>query len=121
MLIPGKSRNLAVEEDGEDQLDRSVKSEVLRSVKNGRDVIIQRRRGRRRRRKRGRRRRRRKRRRRRRRRRRRNVNWICHNLCRNCLLKHVIEGKIYGRKELTGRRGRRSKHLVDDVEEMGEY
>jgi hypothetical protein len=26
-----------------------------------------------------------------------------------------------GRKEVTGRRGRRSKHLLDDVKEMGEY
>jgi len=40
---------------------------------------------------------------------------------RNCLLKRVIEGKIYGRKEVTGRRGRRSKHLLDDVKEMGDY
>ena len=27
---------------------------------------------------------------------RRNANWIGHNLCRNCLLKQVIEGKIEG-------------------------
>jgi hypothetical protein len=31
---------------------------------------------------------------------RREANWICHILRRNCLLKHVIEGKI----EVTGRR-----------------
>jgi hypothetical protein len=36
---------------------------------------------------------------------RRKDNWIGHFLCRNCLLKHVIEGKIEG----TGRRGRRCK------------
>jgi hypothetical protein len=28
---------------------------------------------------------------------RRKADWICHILCRNCLLKHVIEGKIEGR------------------------
>jgi hypothetical protein len=33
----------------------------------------------------------------------RNANWIGHILRRNCLLKHIIEGKIQG----TGRRGRR--------------
>ena len=33
-------RNVAVEEVGEDRLDRSVKSEVLRTAKKERDVII---------------------------------------------------------------------------------
>jgi hypothetical protein len=32
---------------------------------------------------------------------------------RNCLLKHVIEGRI----EMTGRRGRRSMQLLDDLKE----
>jgi hypothetical protein len=36
---------------------------------------------------------------------RRNANWIGHILRRNCLLKHVIEGKIEGRIEVTERRG----------------
>jgi len=36
-------------------------------------------------------------------------------LRRNCLLKHVIEGKIEGRIEVAGRRGRRSKKLLDDL------
>jgi hypothetical protein len=40
------------------------------------------------------------------------ANFIGHILCRNCLLKHVIEGKIEGRIELTGRRGRRCKQLL---------
>jgi hypothetical protein len=31
------------------------------------------------------------------------VNWICHIFYRNCLLKHVIEGKIEGRAKVTGR------------------
>jgi hypothetical protein len=30
-------------------------------------------------------------------------NWIGHILCRNCLLKRVIEGKIKGGIEVTGR------------------
>jgi len=34
----------------------------------------------------------------------RKANWIGHILCRNCLLKYVIEGKIEGRIEVTGRR-----------------
>jgi hypothetical protein len=34
-------------------------------------------------------------------------------LSRNCLLKYVIEGKIEGTIEVTGRRGRRRKQLLD--------
>jgi hypothetical protein len=37
-------------------------------------------------------------------------NWIGHILNRNCLLKCVSEGKIEGRVEVTGRRGRRHKN-----------
>jgi hypothetical protein len=48
---------------------------------------------------------------------RRMANWIGHILCRNCLLKHVIEGKVEGRIEMTGRRGRRHKQLLDDLKE----
>jgi hypothetical protein len=48
---------------------------------------------------------------------RRKANWICHILRRNCLLKHVIEGKLEGRIEMTGRRGRRRKQLLDDLKE----
>jgi hypothetical protein len=48
---------------------------------------------------------------------RRKCNWIGHILCRNCLLKHVIEGKLEGRIEMTGRRGRRRKQLLDDLKE----
>jgi hypothetical protein len=44
-------------------------------------------------------------------------NWIGHILRRNCLLKHVIEGKLEGRAEITVRRGRRHKQLLDDLEE----
>jgi hypothetical protein len=34
---------------------------------------------------------------------RRKANWIVHILLRNYLLKHVIEGKLEGRIEMTGR------------------
>ena len=37
----------------------------------------------------------------------RKANWIGHILRRNSLLQQVIEGKIEGGKEVTGRRGRR--------------
>jgi len=43
---------------------------------------------------------------------RRKVNWIGHILCRDCLLKHVIESKIEGRTEVMGRRGGRRKRLL---------
>ena len=45
----------------------------------------------------------------------RKANWIGHSLRRNCLLKRVIEGKIKGRIEVTGRRGRRRRKLLDDL------
>ena len=38
------------------------------------------------------------------------TKWICHILHRNCLLKHVIEGRI----EVMGRMARRPKQLLDD-------
>ena len=44
------------------------------------------------------------------------ANWIGHVLLGNCLLKHDIEGKIEGCKEVTGRRGIRRKHLLGDLE-----
>ena len=43
-----------------------------------------------------------------------------HILRRNCLLKHVIEGKIE-RRELRGRRGRRRKQQLYDVRERRGY
>jgi hypothetical protein len=52
---------------------------------------------------------------------RRKVNWIGHILRRNCLLKHVIEGKLEGRIEMMGRRGRRRKKLLDDLQEKRKY
>jgi hypothetical protein len=45
--------------------------------------------------------------------RRRKANSIGHILRRNCLLNHIIEGKIRG----TRRRGRRRKQLLDELKE----
>jgi hypothetical protein len=52
---------------------------------------------------------------------RRKANWIGHILRRNCLLKHVIKGKLEERIEMTGRRGRRRKQLLDDFKEKRRY
>jgi hypothetical protein len=38
-------------------------------------------------------------------------------LCRNCLLRQVIEGKRKGGIEVNGRRGRRRRKLLDDLKE----
>jgi hypothetical protein len=51
----------------------------------------------------------------------RRVNWICHVLRRNCFLRQVIEGKIKEGIGLTGRRGRRRRKLLDDLEEKRGY
>ena len=53
--------------------------------------------------------------------RKRKANWIGHILRRNCLLQWVIEGKIKGGKEVTGRRGRRRRKLLDDLKERRGY
>jgi hypothetical protein len=50
----------------------------------------------------------------------RKANWIGHILRRNCLLRQVIEGKIIGGIEVTGRQGRRSRKLVDNLKERRE-
>jgi hypothetical protein len=52
---------------------------------------------------------------------RRKANWIGYILRRNCLLKHVIERKLEGRIEMTGRRGRRGKRLLYDLKEKRRY
>jgi len=51
----------------------------------------------------------------------RKANWIGHILRRNCLLQWVIEGKIQGGIEVTGRRGRRLRKLLDDLKERRGY
>jgi len=47
--------------------------------------------------------------------RKRKANWIGYILRRNCLLRRVIEGKIKGGIEVTRRRGRRRRKLLDDL------
>ena len=53
--------------------------------------------------------------------RKRKANWIGHILRRNCLLERVIEGKIQGGIEVTGRQGRRRRNLLDDLKERRGY
>ena len=45
------------------------------------------------------------------------ANWIGYILHINYLLQRVIKGKIKGGIEVTGRRGRISRKLLDDVKE----
>jgi len=81
---------VVLEKDGGAQLtDRLKNEEMLHGVKEERDILhtIKRRKD----------------------------DWIGHILRRNCLLKHVIEGKIDGRINVTGRQGRRRKQLLDDL------
>ena len=51
----------------------------------------------------------------------RKANWIGHILRRNCLLQRIIKGKIKGWIEVTGRRGRRRRKLLDDLKERRGY
>ena len=44
-----------------------------------------------------------------------------HILRRNCLLKQVIEVKIKGEMEVTRRRGRRRRRLLDDLKARRGY
>jgi hypothetical protein len=53
--------------------------------------------------------------------RKRKANWIGPILCRNCLLRKVIEGRIKGGIEVTGRRGRRRRKLLDGIKERRGY
>jgi hypothetical protein len=49
------------------------------------------------------------------------ANWIGHILRRNCLLQRVIEGKIKGGIEVTGRRGRKCRKPLDDLKKRRGY
>jgi hypothetical protein len=49
--------------------------------------------------------------------RRKKAKWIGHILLRNCLLSHIIEGKIIGIRK----RGRRCKQLLDDLKVARRY
>jgi len=53
--------------------------------------------------------------------RKRKANWTGQILRRNCLLQRVIEGKIQGGIEVTGRQGKRRRKLLDDLKERREY
>jgi hypothetical protein len=47
--------------------------------------------------------------------------YLTNILRRNCLLKHIIEGEVEGGVEVTGRKGRRRKQLLDDLKETRGY
>jgi hypothetical protein len=51
----------------------------------------------------------------------RKANWIGHILRRNCMLRQIIEGKIKGGIEVTGRRGRKRRKLLDYHKERRGY
>jgi len=53
--------------------------------------------------------------------RKRKANWIGHILRRNCLLQRVIRRKDKRRIEVTGRRGRGLRELLDYLKERGGY
>ena len=53
--------------------------------------------------------------------RKRKANWMGHILRRNCLLNQVIEGMIKGEMEVTRRRGRRRKKLLDELKDRRGY
>jgi hypothetical protein len=52
---------------------------------------------------------------------RRKANWSGHILRRNCHLKHIIEEQIEGRIEVTWRRRRRHRQLLDNLKEQTGY
>ena len=49
------------------------------------------------------------------------ANWVGQILRRSCLLQRVNEGKIKGGIEMTGRRGRKHRKLLDDLKERRGY
>jgi hypothetical protein len=51
----------------------------------------------------------------------RKANWIGHILRINCLLRQVIEEKIKGGIEVTGRRRRRRRKRLNELKEKREY
>jgi hypothetical protein len=87
---------VVLEKDGEDQFTDHVRNEeVLLTVSEQRNILHEIRK--------------------------RKANWIGHILRSNCLLKEVTEGKIKGRIEVTRRRGRRRKKLLDDFGDRRGY
>jgi hypothetical protein len=53
--------------------------------------------------------------------RKRKANWIGHILRRYCILQRVIEGKIQGGIEVTGKQGRRRRKLLYNLKERRGY
>jgi hypothetical protein len=51
----------------------------------------------------------------------RKANWIGHILRRNCVVKQVVEGKIEREMEVTRRRGRGRKKVLDDLKDRRGY
>jgi len=90
-----KFQNVVREKDGEDQLDRSCEKRRSIRVKEQRNILHEMST--------------------------RKANWVGHILCRNCLLQRVVEGKIKGGNEVTGRRERRRRKLLDDRKERRDY
>ena len=87
---------MVLEKEGEDHCtDRVRNEEVLLRVKEQRNILHEIRK--------------------------RKANSIGHILCRNCLLKRVIERKIKGGIKVTRRRGRRRRKLLDDLKEWRVY
>jgi len=89
--IPGKFWNVVKEKKGENWLDRSC--EKWRSIKQSQREIYRTYNTKK------------------------EASGIVYILRRNCLLKHVIQGNVEGRIDVTGRR-RRRKQLLDDIKEM---
>ena len=93
--IPGKFWNVVLEKNGEDQLNRwceKWRSVTQSQVAEEYPKIIKRR----------------------------NANWIGHTLRMNCLLEHIIEGKVERRTAVTGRQVRRRRQLLNDLKEKRE-
>jgi hypothetical protein len=51
----------------------------------------------------------------------RKFKWFGHILSINCLLIKFIEGKVEGRMDVTRRRGKRRKQLLDDLKKKTGY
>jgi hypothetical protein len=87
---------VVLEEDGKDHWTDHVRNEeVLLRVKEQRNILHEIRK--------------------------RKANWIGHILHTNWLLQRVVEGKIHGGIEETGRQGRRRRKLLDNVKDRRGY
>ena len=92
-----KFRNVVLEKDGEDWLDRSCeKWKSITMSQGGNEYPTQNKKKRR-------------------------PNWIGHILRRNCCPKHVTAGKTEERMKVTGRWERRRRQLLDDLKKKRGY